>query len=476
MPPTISLEAGMPIVNRMRAILKSHPEVITVVSQHGRPDNGSDATGFFNAEFFVPFKPFEDWAPGRHKENLVKDLNDEFSKEFVGIDLNLSQYIQDNIEESLSGVKGANSIKIIGPDLFKLEELAVQVKRIMGQVAGVEDLGIFRVLGQPNLNIKVDRQKAARYGLNAGDINTFLQTAFGGTVATTVYEADRQFGVNVRVAPKFRDSIDVIRNAKIGVQTGSNTAYIPITEVAEITLETGASYIFHERNQRFIPIKFSVRGRDLGSTIAEGKARLEQAMKLPTGYRMVWAGEFEELEEAQKRLSIMVPISILLILGLLYSLFNSVRDSLVVLAGFLFAVGGGIIALSLSGEAFGISAAIGFVSLLGISVMHGIILITYFNEVRTNGLSSRDAMFRAASQRMRAVLMTAFSAAIGLIPAAFSTAIGSQVQRPLAIVVVGGMLIGPIMLLIVVPALRTLFPDRRTDAEDVQPEEEQEPV
>jgi len=476
MPPTISLEAGMPIVNRMRAILKSHPEVITVVSQHGRPDNGSDATGFFNAEFFVPLKPFEDWAPGRHKEDLVKDLIDEFSKEFVGIDLNLSQYIQDNIEESLSGVKGANSIKIIGPDLFKLEELAVQVKRIMGQVAGVEDLGIFRVLGQPNLNIKVDRQKAARYGLNAGDINTFLQTAFGGTVATTVYEADRQFGVNVRVAPKFRDSIDVIRNAKIGVQTGSNTAYIPITEVAEITLETGASYIFHERNQRFIPIKFSVRGRDLGSTIAEGKARLEQAMKLPTGYRMVWAGEFEELEEAQKRLSIMVPISILLILGLLYSLFNSVRDSLVVLAGFLFAVGGGIIALSLSGEAFGISAAIGFVSLLGISVMHGIILITYFNEVRTNGLSSRDAMFRAASQRMRAVLMTAFSAAIGLIPAAFSTAIGSQVQRPLAIVVVGGMLIGPIMLLIVVPALRTLFPDRRTDAEDVQPEEEQEPV
>ena len=387
MPPTISLEAGMPIVNRMRAILKSHPEVITVVSQHGRPDNGSDATGFFNAEFFVPLKPFEDWAPGRHKEDLVKDLIDEFSKEFVGIDLNLSQYIQDNIEESLSGVKGANSIKIIGPDLFKLEELAVQVKRIMGQVAGVEDLGIFRVLGQPNLNIKVDRQKAARYGLNAGDINTFLQTAFGGTVATTVYEADRQFGVNVRVAPKFRDSIDVIRNAKIGVQTGSNTAYIPITEVAEITLETGASYIFHERNQRFIPIKFSVRGRDLGSTIAEGKARLEQAMKLPTGYRMVWAGEFEELEEAQKRLSIMVPISILLILGLLYSLFNSVRDSLVVLAGFLFAVGGGIIALSLSGEAFGISAAIGFVSLLGISVMHGIILITYFNEVRTNGLS-----------------------------------------------------------------------------------------
>ena len=329
MPPTISLTAGMPIVDRMREILKSHPEVITVVSQHGRPDNGSDATGFFNAEFFVPLRPFEEWAPGRHKEHLVKDLQDEFAKEFVGIDLNFSQYIQDNIEESLSGVKGANSIKIIGPSLTKLEEIATQVKRIMQDVPGIADLGIFRVLGQPNLNIKVDREKAARYGLNAGDINTFVQTAFGGNVATTTYESDRQFGVNVRAAPKFRDSIDAVRNAKIGVQTPAGIAYIPLSEVANISLDTGASYIFHERNQRFIPIKFSVRGRDLGSTISDGKERIAKALTLPTGYRMIWAGEFEELEQAQKRLSFIVPVSILLILGLLYSLFNSLRDSLV---------------------------------------------------------------------------------------------------------------------------------------------------
>ena len=463
MPPTISLSAGMPIVNRMREILKSHPEVITVVSQHGRPDNGSDATGFFNAEFFVPLKPFEEWTAGRHKEDLVKDLQAEFAKEFVGIDLNFSQYIQDNIEESLSGVKGANSIKIIGRDLVKLEELATQIKRIMADVQGVEDLGIFRVLGQPNLNIKINREKAARYGLNTGDINTFAQTAFAGNVATVVYEADRQFGVNVRAAPPFRDSIDAIRNAKIGVPMGNGTAFIPLTEVADISLDTGASYIFHERNQRFIPIKFSVRGRDLGSTIAEGKARIAEALKLPPGYRIIWAGEFEELEEAQKRLSIMVPISIVLILGLLYSLFNNVRDSLVVLTGFSFAVAGGFIALALSGEAFGISAAIGFVSLLGISVMNGIILITAFNEMRSSGLPPGEAMFQAASQRMRAVLMTAFSAAVGLIPAAFSTAIGSQVQRPLAIVIVGGMMIGPILLLIVVPALQTLLLGRSAD-------------
>ncbi len=466
MPPTISLEGGMPTVDRMREILKSHPEVITVVSQHGRPDNGSDATGFFNAEFFVPLKPFEEWASGRHKEDLVKDLQAEFAREFVGIDLNFSQYIQDNIEESLSGVKGENSIKIIGSDLSKLEKLATQIKHIMAQVPGVEDLGIFRVLGQPNLNIRINREKAARYGLNTGDINTFAQTAFGGAIATVVYEADRQFGVNVRAAPQFRDGVDTIRNAKIGIQTGAGTAYIPLSEVADISLETGASYIFHEKNQRYIPIKFSVRGRDLGSTVAEGKARIAQAVHLPTGYRIVWAGEFEELEEAQKRLSIMVPISIFLILSLLYSLFNSIRDSLVVLAGYLFAVAGGLISLAASGEAFGISAAIGFVSLLGISVMNEIVLITSFNEIRASGTSPRAAMFRAASQRMRAVLMTAFSAAIGLIPAAFSTAIGSQVQRPLAIVVVGGMLIGPILLLVVVPALHALLVRHDGQAED----------
>jgi heavy metal efflux system protein len=457
MPPTISLEAGMPTVNRMRAILKSHPEVITVVSQHGRPDNGSDATGFFNAEFFVPLKPFEEWAPGRLKEDLVKDLQAEFAAEFTGIDMNFSQYIQDNVEEGLSGVKGANSIKIIGPDLHKLEELAVQVQRVMSTVPGVTDLGIFRVLGQPNLNIKADREKAARYGLNSGDVNSFVQTAFGGNVASPIYEADRIFGVNVRAAPKFRDSIEAVKNAKINVTTPAGNAYVPLTEVADITLDTGASYIFHEKNRRFIPIKFSVRGRDLGGAVAEAKEKIAKAIALPNGYRMEWAGEFEELEQAQKRLQIVVPLSLLLILGLLYALFNSVRDSLLVLTGIPFAVAGGIIALALSGEAFGISAAIGFVSLFGVSVMNGILMMTYFNELKEAGDSVRDAMFHAATQRMRPMLMTALSACIGLFPAALSTGIGSQVQRPLAIVVVGGMLIGPVMLLIAVPALQVMF-------------------
>ncbi len=465
MPPTISLEAGMPIVDRMRQILKSHPEVITVVSQHGRPDNGSDATGFFNAEFFVPLKPFGQWAPGRLKEDLVKDLQAEFTKEFVGIDMNFSQYIQDNIEEGLSGVKGANSVKIIGPDLFKLEELATKVQHVMSGVRGVTDLGIFRVLGQPNLNISADRERAARYGLNPGDINTFVQTAFGGSVATTVFEADRQYGVTVRAAPKFRDSIDAVKNAKINMNTPNGNAYVPLTEVADVTLDTGASYIFHEKNRRYIPIKFSVRDRDLGGAVEEAKEKIAKAITLPNGYQMEWAGEFEELEQAQQRLAIVVPLSLLLILGLLYALFNSIRDSLLVLTGIPFAVAGGIIALAISGEAFGISAAIGFVSLFGVSVMNGILVMTYFNELRGEGEATLDAMFHAATQRMRPMLMTALSACIGLFPAALSTGIGSQVQRPLAIVVVGGMLIGPIMLLIVVPALQTLFLGRSGNAE-----------
>jgi cobalt-zinc-cadmium resistance protein CzcA len=442
----------------MRVILLRHPEVITVVSQHWRPDNGSDAAGFNNAEFFVPLKPFDEWAPGMTKEKLVNEIQKEFSDEFTGIGFNFSQYIQDNVEEGLSGVKGANSVKIIGRDLAKLEQIADQVMKEMVNVEGVTDLGVFPVLGQPNLNVKVDREKAARYGLNAGDINNVVQAALGGTSATTLLEADRQFSVTVRLSPEFRNTIDSVRLTKVGYQTptGAN-AYVPLTELADISLDTGASYIYHERNERFIPIKFSVRGRDLGSTVAEAQQRIAQNVKLPTGYRITWAGEFEELQQAKARLAVIVPISLLMILALLYGLFNSLRDSLMALTGIPFAAGGGIMALYFSGLDFSISAAVGFVSLFGVSVMNGILIMTYYNEVKASGMGTVQAMYHAAEQRMRPMLMTALSACIGLLPAAVSTGIGSQVQRPLATVVVGGMLIGPIIMLVVVPAVQTLF-------------------
>ena len=458
LPPTISLDAGTEATGRMRAILLRHPEVLTVVSQHGRPDNGSDASPFSNVELFAPLKPFDEWRADLTKEKLTEELQREFSEELPGIGFNFSQYIQDNVEEALSGVKGANSIKIVGPNLEVLESLAKQVMAEMAHVAGVADLGMFHVIGQPNLNIKINRQKAARYGLNTGDVNTVVQAALGGTTATTVLEGDRQVSLAVRLDPKFRDSIDGVRSVKVAYQTpsGSN-AYIPLSELADITLDTGASFIYRERSQRYMPIKFSVRGRDLGSTVAEAQARVAQAVPLPNGYRILWAGEFDDLQNAKQRLLIVVPITLLLILVLLYGLFNSLRDSLLAVAGIPFAIGGGLIALYVAGLDFSVSAAIGFISLFGVAVMDGILNITYFRELTASGMGVGEAVFRGAEQRMRPMLMTALSAGVGLLPAAISHGIGSQVQRPLATVVVGGMFIGPLLLLVVAPALRRIF-------------------
>jgi heavy metal efflux system protein len=458
MPSTMSLDAGTAATGKMREILLRHPEVITVVSQHGRPDNGSDASPFSNVELFAPLKPFDQWPANLTKEKLTDQLQKEFSEELPGIGFNFSQYIQDNVEEALSGVKGANSVKIVGPNLATLESLATQVMAEMSKVQGVADLGIFHLLGQPNLNIKIDRDKAARYGLNTGDVNTVVQAALGGVNATTVLEGDRQFNLAVRLDPKFRSSIDAVRTVKVAYPTPSGTnGYVPLSELADITLDTGASFIYRERSQRFIPIKFSVRGRDLGGTVAEAQQRVAQAIKLPNGYQILWAGEFDDLQNAKQRLLIVVPITLLLILVLLYGLFNSLRDSLLAVAGIPFAIGGGLIALYLAGLDFSVSAAIGFISLFGVAVMDGILNITYFRELRAQGMEVAEAVFHGAEQRMRPMLMTALSAGVGLFPAAISHGIGSQVQRPLATVVVGGMFIGPLLLLVVAPALRKIF-------------------
>jgi cobalt-zinc-cadmium resistance protein CzcA len=468
LPPTVGLNAGEPATHKMREILLRHPEILTVATQHGRPDDGSDASPFSNVEIFAPLKPFEQWPADLTKEKLTKQLQQEFADELPGVVFNFSQYIQDNIEEAISGVKGANSVKIIGRDQKILEDLARQVLNEMQQVRGVEDLGVFWVRGQPNLNIKTDRDKSARYGLNTGDVNMVVQAALGGAVATTLLEADRQFNVTVRLPPEYRASLEAVRNIKVGFTTpAGNNAYIPLSELANITLDTGASFIYREARERYIPVKFSVRGRDLGGTVAEAQERIAKNVKLPTGYRIVWAGEFESLQLAKARLAVIIPISLALIMVLLYGLFNSLRDSLLALAGIPFAVGGGVLALYFSGLDFSVSAAIGFVSLFGVSVMDGILMITYYNQARQDTADSVEAMFQAATHRMRPMLMTAWSACIGLLPAAVSTGIGSQVQRPLAAVVVGGLLIGPIMLLVVVPALRMMFLDRERGSQVV---------
>lgn len=458
LPPTTSLAAGGSATGKMREILLRHPEVVTVVSQHGRPDNGSDASPFSNVELFAPLKPFDEWPSGLTKEKLTETLEKEFEDALPGVGFNFSQYIQDNIQEALSGVKGANSIKIVGPDLNVLEALAEQTMKVVAEVPGVEDLAVFHLLGQPNLNIVVDRAKSARYGLTAGDVNTVIQSAVAGAVATSVLEGDRQFPVLVRLAPQYRNSIDAITNVKVAYANPNGpNAYVPLKEVAAISLDTGASFIYRERGQRYVPIKFSIRGRDLGSTVADAQARVAKAIKLPTGYQILWAGEFDNLQEAKKRLLVVVPVTLALVFLLLYALFNSFRESLLAFGGIPFAMGGGVIALYVSGLNFSVSAAIGFISLFGVAVMDGILNITYIRELTIQGMEFSEAVFYGAEQRMRPMLMTALSAGVGLFPAAVSHGIGSQVQRPLATVVVGGMFFGPALILIVAPALRKLF-------------------
>ncbi|MBL6617630.1 MAG: efflux RND transporter permease subunit [Reyranella sp.] len=457
MPPSIDLPSGVAASAKMRDIMLRHPEVLTVVSQHGRPDDGSDASPFSNVELFAPLKPFKEWPSGLDKEGLINILKKEFAAELPGITFAFSQYIQDNVEEALSGVKGANSIKILGPDLGVQEELAEKVFAEISQVRGITDTGIFHVMGQPNLNIRTDRERAARYGLNSGDINTVVQAAMGGTSATTVLEGERQFGVSVRLADPYRNTVNNIGDVKVGFSNpNGGNSYVPLKEVASIGVEIGPSYIYRESTARYIPIKFAVRGRDLGSTVAEAQERVQKNVPLPQGYRIIWSGEFENLEKAKRRLEIIIPVTLVLILALLYALFNTLRDSLVALAGIPFAVGGGVIALWITGEDFSVSAAIGFISLAGVSVMDGILILTYFRELLARGLSFEEAIFQSSEQRMRPMLMTALSAAVGLFPAAISHDIGSQVQRPLATVVVGGLLLGPLFLLVVVPALRKI--------------------
>ncbi|MGB6488860.1 MAG: efflux RND transporter permease subunit [Steroidobacteraceae bacterium] len=468
LPMTMSLEDGTAATRTMRLILLQYPEVETVVSQHGRPDDGSDASPFSNVELNVPLQPPSEWPKGLTKDQLIEQIQARFQAALPGVSFNFSQYIQDNIEEAMSGVKGENSVKIVGPSLETLTTLANQVRDEMAKVRGITDLGIFPVLGQPDLDIQINRAEAARYGLNTGDVNTVIQASLGGAVATEVLEGDRQFDLVVRYPRDDRDTIQKIRNLEVAYQAGNGAVgYVPLEDLASINLTTGAAWIYHEGGERFIPVKFSVRDRDLGGAVAEAQARIASHVKLPPGYRMEWSGEYGELKDAQRRLEVIVPVSLVLILGLLYGLFNSIRESLLSLTGIPFAMAGGVLGLYLTGRNFSISAAIGFISLFGVSVMIGILLLNRFRRARRRGLAPPEAMFEAASGLMRPLLMMSLAAGIGLLPAAVSTGIGSEVQRPLATVVVGGMLFGTFLLLLVVPVLtlvllgRRIAPERR---------------
>ena len=472
LPPTVTLEAGLDNVSRMRDIIRRYPPVMTVVSEQGRGEDGTDPDGSFVAEFFVPLKRTSEWPPGMTKVQLVQQMSDELKRSFIGVDFNFSQYIQDNIEEAVSGVKGENSVKIFGPDLAELERLSRILKTELAAVPGVKDPGAFDLLGQPNLVIRVDRAKAARYGLSVGDMNAVVKAAIGGQEATRVYEGERHFALTLRLAQQYRDNIETIKSVPVALPKAderSPTLYIALGDVATIKLESGAAYIYRENGQRFIPLKYSVRERDLGSTVAEAQARVERNLPMPPGYKMEWAGEFGALEDAKKRLGLIVPLSLLLIMMLLYSLFNSLRDSLLALSGIPFAVAGGILGLYVAGLNASVSAAVGFISLFGVSAMDGILLVSYIRREIDAGTETETAIIGAAQTRLRQIFMTGLSACIGLLPAALSTGIGSQVQQPLACVIVGGMLLSPICSLLVIPIFARLFMTAVAKTDENQP-------
>ena len=458
MPVDISFDQAARLASDIRSMFRESPEVTTIVSQLGRPDDGTDPTSFFNAEFLANLKPQSEWRSGLSKDQLVEEIEKRLHS-IPGVIFNFSQVIQDNVEEAMSGVKGENSIKLFGTDLKVMETMAGEIEKEMRQVRGVKDLGIFRLLGQPNLLIKVDREASARYGLQVADVNAMVQAAIGGQAVTKVYEGERLFDLVIRFLPEYRQDVDAISNILVSTPAG---ARIPLKQVATISTQTGAFIIYRENNERYIPIKFSVRERDLESTVVEAQALLAKKIKLPERYRMEWAGQYDQLKDEQKRLAKIVPLSLLLILLLLYITFDSLKNALLVLSAVPFALIGGVLALVATNTHFSISAAVGIISTLGVAILGGVLLISRIEDGRQAGLNLREAVMQAAAVQMRPILMATIGAAIGLLPAAMATGIGSQAQKPLARVVVGGMLTAAFLILVVLPVLYEMV-HRRTE-------------
>jgi cobalt-zinc-cadmium resistance protein CzcA len=467
LPQDISLEAASDLANRFREDLRSFPEVTQTISQVGRPDDGTDVSGFNNVELSVDLKPAGQWPGGISKSELIEQIQKRFAV-YPGIDFNFSQNIQDNVEEAMSGVKGENSLKLFGDDFDVLTEKANQIAKIMSQVRGVQDVGVFRVNGQPNLIITIDRAKAARYGVMPADVNAAVQATIGGAAVTQIIEGDRRFDMTVRYLPQYRNTPESIRNILLPTPDGGR---VPLGQVANVSLKQGAFQIYRENDKRYIPVKFSVRGRDLASTIQELQGRIEQEVKLPQGYSYEWAGEFDSLRKEQQRLSIIVPVSLILILILLFIQFHSWIDSVIVLATLPFAATGGVWSLLIWRTPFSISAAVGFTSLIGVATLGAVV---FLSGVRRAQLESGNeaGLEEGSTEEMRPVLMACMAAGLGLLPAATSTGIGAQAQQPLARVVVGGMITTVLAVLFVLPLMARRRPGSRLVlSEATEPEE-----
>jgi cobalt-zinc-cadmium resistance protein CzcA len=454
MPQSIAFLDANQTSETLRKVFLQYPEVKGVISQNGRPNDGTDPTGFFNVEFFVDLYPKEEWTRGVSKEEIVDEMQKNLEKQYPGIVFGFSQPISDNVEEAVSGVKGQMAIKIFGDDLHKIESLADSVQAIMKTVPGVEDLGIFKSLGQPELRIELVRLTLARYGANISEASNVIEMAVGGKKATTMYEGERRFDILVRMSPQYRESESEIGKLMVPCTNG---AKIPIREIADMKTVTGPAFVYREGNLRFIPIKFSVRGRDLGGTIQEAQSKVIAAINLPKGYSIAWNGEFENQIRATNQLKIAVPISVGLIFLLLFFMFNSAKLAGIVLINVPFALIGGILGLYFTGINFSISAGVGFIALFGVCVQNGVILVSVFLKNKGLGMPLEKAIQEGAYSRMRPVLMTAIVAGLGLLPAALSTGIGSETQRPLAVVVICGLVTATTLTLLILPSIYQLL-------------------
>jgi cobalt-zinc-cadmium resistance protein CzcA len=449
--PSTGPDEGIRVSNQARIVLCSFPEVPQCTSQVGRPDDGTDTTGFFNTEYFVDLKPKEQWRPVFHenKDELIAAMNRELDK-IPGVVWGFSQPIEDNMEEAVSGVKGELATKVYGDDLKVLEEKSDQIARIMQGVKGIEDLGVLHVLGQPNLNVTVDRDQAGRYQINVSDVQDAIQTAVGGNALTQVLQGEARYDLVIRYLPQYRETKEAIEKIRLLSPSGER---VSLAQLCKIEEKDGGSEIYREGNRRYVAIKYSVRGRDLGSTVEEAMKKINEQVKLPLGYHIDWEGEYESQKRADERLLIVLPITILIIFVILYTMFKSFKWALLILANVAMARIGGLLALLITGTNFSVSSGVGFLALFGVSVQTGVIMLEYINQLRARRYSIEDAAVEGAVLRLRPIMMTMLVATLGLLPAALSHAIGSDSQRPFAIVIVGGLIADLVMSIFLLPTL-----------------------
>ena len=467
--PSAGPTEGARVAERARQILASFPEVPQVVDQVGRPDDGTDTTGFFNTEYFVDLLPKEKWRPVFHenKDLVIEAMNRELEK-IPGVIWNFSQPISDNLEEAVSGVKGALAVKIYGDDLKTLEEKGDAVVDVMRKVRGVEDLGLFRVLGQPNLDFEVDRDAAARYGVNVSDVQDAIQTAVGGNALNQVLIGEQKYDLVLRYQPEFRNTREAIEKIRLVAPTGER---VSLAQLTKVNVKDGGSEIYREANSRYVAIKYSVRGRDLGSTVEEAIRKVNASVKLPTGYTYDWAGEYESQKRSERRLLVVLPVTILVIFVILYTMFRSMKWALLILTNVAMARLGGLVALLITHTNFSVSSGVGFLALFGVSVQTGVIMLEYINQLRAKGYTIEESAAEGAVLRLRPIMMTMLVATLGLLPAALSHGIGSDSQRPFAIVIVGGLISDLVMSIFLLPALYTVFARSGDKLPEPEPEE-----